>query len=270
MTTWSQVRLVPRLASLGLRKPRNPNTGWEHYWAGVQVTGATGDVLWDSGSDREMQGYLPLLAAHFDPALPIVDLGCGNGRFTRWLAPHFPFAVGLDLSEAAVRRARSESADLPHVAFRAVDVTAPGVGAALAAEFGEVNVFIRGVLHVLARAAQRRLADNVGPMLGERGRVLLAETDFPGSGLDYLVHLGATPGYLPGPLERAIRHLPKPGRFGAAQLHACFPDQDWQTLAHGKSVIEAVAMHGDTQPERIPGYLAVLANRNNGAAGLPR
>lgn len=46
-------------------------------------------------------------ATHADPALPVVDVGCGNGRFTRALAAR---SVGTDLSANAGARAREESA----------------------------------------------------------------------------------------------------------------------------------------------------------------
>jgi 2-polyprenyl-3-methyl-5-hydroxy-6-metoxy-1,4-benzoquinol methylase len=34
--------------------------------------------------------YLPYISGYLDPALPVVDVGCGNGRYTRWLASRFP------------------------------------------------------------------------------------------------------------------------------------------------------------------------------------
>ncbi|NED05056.1 class I SAM-dependent methyltransferase, partial [Streptomyces sp. SID6648] len=49
--------------------------------------------------------------AHFephltDPALPLIDLSCGNGTQTRYLAERFPHVVGADLSAAALEHAR--------------------------------------------------------------------------------------------------------------------------------------------------------------------
>ena len=51
----------------------------------------------------------PYISRYLDPALPVVDVGSGNGRCTRWLASRFPAAVGVDVASAAVTRARDES-----------------------------------------------------------------------------------------------------------------------------------------------------------------
>lgn len=271
---WDRISILPRVARLGSRAPGNATVGWGDYWAGVQQTGAGGEVLWDSGSRPELDSYLPLLLPHLDRSLPMVDVGCGNGRFSRWLADYFPTVLGIDLSPAAIRHAEAETAGSHGgaeagtaggrgaVTFRSGDLTEPGTGADLATELGEVNVFVRGVFHVLAPAAQLQLASNIGAMLGRRGRLFLTETNFPGGSLDYLISLGATAAGIPAPLERAIVHLPKPGAFGQPGRRRCFPAASWDTVSDGRTTIQAVAMHpGQSDPEAIPGYFAVLACR---------
>jgi len=125
---------------------------------------------------------------------------------------------------------------------------------------GECNVFVRGVFHVLGRAAQLSLVENLGPLVGVRGRLFLAETNFPGSQLAYLAHLGATPWRIPATLERAIADLPKPGHFGHCELRGCFPEAEWKIITAGDTTIETVPMRGGTDPEVIPGYYALLAH----------
>ena len=39
----------------------------------------------------------------------VLDIGCGNGRQTRFLARHFQKVVGVDISAAAVELARRET-----------------------------------------------------------------------------------------------------------------------------------------------------------------
>lgn len=181
--------LIPRLIRLSSAAPKDPLTAWDQYWGGnVRSTGATGDVLWDSGSAHELNGYLPTLK-QLDPTLPIVDVGCGNGSFTRLLAQHFPHALGgLDYSANAVDRARQEAAGITTASFAVCDMTAPGAEEAVATALeaagwagGDANVFIRGVLHVLDRSGQSALAANLLPVVGSRGGVFLAETNFPGT-----------------------------------------------------------------------------------------
>ncbi|SDX17019.1 Methyltransferase domain-containing protein [Arthrobacter sp. yr096] len=258
--------LIPRLIRLSSAAPKDPRTAWDQFWGNIRSTGATGDVLWDSGSDHELNGYLPKLA-HLDPALPVVDVGCGNGSFTRLLAQHFPHALGLDYSANAVDRARQEAADITTASFAVCDMTAPDAAQTVATALqesgwtGDANVFIRGVLHVLDRDGRSALAANLLPVVGTRGSVFLAETNFPGTPVDYVSHLGATRKSIPGPLEWAIRGLPMPGRFGAKQRAKAFPTADWNLVEEGSASIETRPLSNPSAPDVIPGYYALLRAR---------
>jgi len=253
--------LIPRVARLSARTPKVPLVGWNHYWSRIRRTGVGGDVLWDTGDLDEIATYVPLLRKHLDPSLPLIDVGCGNGRFTRQLAAEYAPIIGLDLSPNAVALAQSESANIPHLNFRVLDLTVPGSTAGLAAECGPVNVFVRGVFHILSPADRVAMARNLLPLVGSRGRVFLAETNFRGSSLGYLESLGAKARSIPEPLERAIRDLPRPGRFGAEERAATFSATDWELLDDGPTVIQTIPLRGPTEPETIPGYYAVLAPR---------
>lgn len=260
--SWRKFLIIPKVISLQRRAPREVGTRWNEYWASVRQTGAHGDVLWDADSPREAQRYLSLLRQHSDMSLPIIDVGCGNGRLTRMLADTFPFALGVDLAPNAVTRAAEESHGIGNLAFRSLDMTAPAVGQQLAAELGDANVFVRGVFHVLDRSARQTMAANLRDLLGVRGTLLLAETDFPGSSLDYLEQLGATPTHLPRPLERAIAAgIPQPTRFGNVEFAGCFPADQWQPLVTEATVIGTVPMRGMDDPGTVPGFLAVLRAR---------
>ncbi|MEV7606287.1 class I SAM-dependent methyltransferase [Paenarthrobacter sp. NPDC089322] len=263
LSAFRKYLLIPRLIRLSSGAPKDPQTAWDQYWGNVRSTGATGDVLWDSGSAHELEGYLPKLA-HLDPSLPVVDVGCGNGSFTRQLAQRFPHALGLDYSENAVERARQESCEIPTTSFAVCDMTAPDAAQTVETALeavgmaGDANVFIRGVLHVLDRKGRSALAANLLPVVGKRGGVFLAETNFRGTPVDYVSHLGATRHYIPAPLEWAIRGLPMPGRFGPAQRAKAFPTTDWNLLDEGSASIETRPLSNPSSPDVIPGYYAVL------------
>ena len=258
--------LIPRLIRLSSAAPKDPLTAWDRYWGNVRSTGATGDVLWDSGSSHELEGYLPKFA-RMDQSLPVVDVGCGNGSFTRLLAQHFPHALGLDYSANAVDRARQESGDITTASFAVCDMTAPDAARTVVTALeaagwtGDANVFIRGVLHVLDSKGRAALAANLLPVVGSRGSVFLAETNFPGTPVDYVSHLGATRDSIPAPLEWAIKGLPMPGRFGAAQRAKAFPTADWNLLEEGATSIETRPLSNPSDPDLIPGYFALLRAR---------
>jgi SAM-dependent methyltransferase len=268
---WRRLLLVAHVAWLARRSPRDVDSRWDRFWAGVSATGDGGDVLWDASDPGEAGRYVDLLAAHADPARPVVDLGCGNGRFTRALATRFPRTVGVDASPQAIERARAESGPVSGPVsgsagpeFRVVDLDAPGSGRALAAELGPCTAFVRGVLHALDPPSRIRFADNTADLVGAGGIVLVAETNHQGSLLGYLESLGGGPRGLPPPLARAIATgIPRPSRFGTAELDASFPADRWErVLVDDDTRIATVPMHvGERRYEGVPGYVALLRRR---------
>lgn len=233
---------------------------WDRYWAGIRTTGPGGEVLWDSGSEHEFEGYRAILAQYLDPTLPVVDVGCGHGSFTRSLAGIFSEAVGVDIAAHAISRAAADSAALPNVRFEVRDMTAAGAAAGLVPG-PSANIFVRGVLHVLAPADQAALAANLRVLAGPQGSVFLAETNFAGNPVQYVSHLGATRRRIPAPLERAIRELPMPGHFGPAQREKAMPAADWELVRDGAVTIETNPATGVAEQSRVPGYFAVLRPR---------
>lgn len=264
---WQKYLMAPRLIRLARSAPKNRPVAWERYWAGITATGSGGEVLWDSGTDREFLGYKDVLLRHFDPELPVVDVGCGDGSFTRVLAGVFPEVIGVDISRHAVDRARAEPV-LPDpdgrggkVTYEVRDMTAPGAAAGLAGGTG-ANVFIRGLLHVLYRDDQAALAENLRVLTGSGGAVFLVETNFRGSPISYASHLGATLRSIPAPLERAIRALPMPGHFGPKERRRALPPAMWELLEEGPATIETHPLTGMAGRNSVPGYYAVLRRPN--------
>ena len=259
---WKRIFIAAHVLRLRRRAPREVGGRWEQFWAGVRATGDGGDVLWDASDPAEAARYLDLLAEHADPALPVVDVGCGNGRFTRALAGRFPEAVGVDLSPAAVALATAESAGTPGVTFRALDMTEPGAGHVLRDDVGgDANVFVRGVLHVLDAPARRRMADNIGTLVGARGRVLIGETNHRGHPL--ALPGTARRGPARAPVRARPRHLDRhPGALGVRRRRArsVFPPRDWRRLlVDAEAAITTIPLSTPQTHDTIPGYVAVLA-----------
>jgi len=268
--SWRRFLLVPRLALTGTRRAPPPEAAWEAYWRDVGTTGPDGEVLWDGAGEGELAWWRSVARRYLDAALPVVDVGCGNGRLSRLLAADHPTVVGLDVSPAAVERARRESEGLADVSFRVCDVTAEGVGRALAAELGPADVVVRGVFHVLDRQARRRAAAELADVLGDRGTLLLLETNWQGDLLGYLEHLGGRRGRLPGALARLVDYrLPRPSAFGPRELAETFPAPAWTTVASGPVEIVPVRGLGPASGRTIPGFSAVLRATGPAARGDP-
>jgi hypothetical protein len=266
-----KLRLLPTLIRSGLRAPGGGAArAWEHYWGGISQTGSAGDVLWDGASAAELSFCHDTAERYLDRTLPLIDLGTGNGRYARALSASFPSLLGIDLAPSAVERARLESADYPNVSFRAADATLPDFGRALAGEIGPANVFIRGVFHVLDAPRQRALQSNIAQLLGERGVLLLLETAFSGSALDYLQFLGARDGMLPAEVQRCIESgLPTPRCFGVSEFDQLFPVREWTRLACGPADVHARGMRPGATVHVIPGFFAAVrrAPAPNASAG---
>jgi SAM-dependent methyltransferase len=267
MVWWRRVFAVPHVIRLSRRAPRAGTDRWDNFWSAVTATGDGGDVLWDAGGTEEVRHYLDLLAAHADRQLPIVDIGCGNGRFARALAARFPTVLGVDRSPAAVARARFETADSDGatpaaITFRALDMTEPGSGSLVRDELGgDAHVFVRGVFHVLDGAARRAAAENIAALVRDRGVVLLAETNHRGHRLGYLERLGAGPRGIPPALARAIASgIPVPLPFGEAELDDCFPPERWRRMViETDATIITVPSSPSGVGDRLPGLVALLS-----------
>lgn len=275
---WRRARIVPHVVRLTRRAPRGATATWDGFWTTVTATGDGGDVLWDTDDPQEARHYLDLFTSHADLRLPVVDVGCGNGRFTRALAAPFPAALGVDVSPAALDRARLETTGsgvdgdpaAPPITYRTWDVTGPGAGSALRDRLGgDANVFVRGVFHVLGAAARREAAANVAALVGDRGLVLVAETNHRGRRLDYLESLGAGPRGIPPALAKVIASgLAAPLAFGRPELDDCFPPQRWRTVVSDTgATITTVASRTSGVRAALPGFVALLAPRSAGDAG---
>jgi SAM-dependent methyltransferase len=254
--------LIPQLVWLSARAPRDQGKAWDRFWSGIQRTGADGDVLWDAASSEELDAVLARVLRHMDRTLPVVDLGCGNGRFSRLLAPHFPKVLGVDVSAHAIERAKAESRDIENVSYRVLDASAQSAGRTLADELGEANVYMRGVFHVFDARERTRAVANLRAVMGKRGVVYCAETNYEGDPLDQLVAQGATPTTMPEPLRKCIAAGIKPPRhFGEAQLGEFFPNAEWDVLESGPITMHGVPLTTSGRVEEIPSFYAVVRSR---------
>ena len=68
--------------------------------------------------------FLALLATEGIDGARALDVGCGSGRLTLWLAPRVKHAVGLERDAGALREARrlAGAAGVPNVEFHEADV----------------------------------------------------------------------------------------------------------------------------------------------------
>ncbi len=93
------------------------NAKW--YIATIRVDQSDDDFYRTGGP--EVQKFVlsdPLLTRHRDlKTQRLLEIGCGIGRMSRHLAPHFAEVHSTDVSGEMVRQARERLADLPNVTF---------------------------------------------------------------------------------------------------------------------------------------------------------
>lgn len=154
----------------------NYRGNWESYWS--ETSDAPGEAIWDSDPSLTAEPHSTLLLPHADPARPIVDLGCGNGTQTRYLATRFVRAIGVDLSHAAVEHARRAAGDAP-VEFEQLDLTDSDGVKALHDRLGDCNVYMRAVIHQSEPAARPAVAAAVATLIGSAGRAFVVELTPP-------------------------------------------------------------------------------------------
>ncbi|MGW7661151.1 class I SAM-dependent methyltransferase [Streptomyces sp. NPDC054756] len=212
---------------------------WEGFWS--EAPEEQGAVFWDAEPALTAARHLPLLEPHLTaPDLVMIDLGCGNGTQTRFLADRFPRVVGADLSAAALDHARRAD-PAGQAAYRLLDVVDKTEVQTLHAEFGDANLYVRGVLHQAEPGDRQAMADALATLAGERGRVLLVEPSEAAKRV--LMGLAQGPAGPPPKLAPVLRHGIAPGEVSDDALTGYLRSAGLDVLASGTLPL-ATTEHG--------------------------
>jgi SAM-dependent methyltransferase len=267
MELLKSVRLLSNVLFYRLKwgDPGKVDRHWENYWRSIDKTGRGGQVLWDNEPERasveDQQRFKPLI---LDPSLPLLDFGCGNGRQTRFLATQFDRVVGTDVSPSAITIARQETPAELKIEYRVIDGLKPEDARAFHDEFGDVNIYMRTVMHVLQDADKPRFAENLAILLGERGTLYQIELSL--CALDYFRTLpGDSPSGLPSHVHNVIRTGATSVGFDPIQRPRVYPDSKWQVVSHGDDVTINTVPLGHGEEGRVPANYFILRTRRNGA-----
>ncbi|MCA6090785.1 methyltransferase domain-containing protein [Streptomyces sp. SCA3-4] len=225
-------------------------TAWEGFWGAT--SGAPGEAIWDSDPVLTDDPCLELLAPHADATLPVVDVGCGNGTRTRWLAGRFPRAVGVDLSRTAVDLARR--ADPKGLAvYEQLDVVDAAAVESLRERLGgDGNVHMRGVIHQCDPQDRAPVAAAVAHLTGTRGRALVVE--LTRAAAESLHHLTQTPAGPPPKLRRVLQHDLRPADAPDGEVPRLLRASGLQILAEGETTLAMTEHHPDGRRIDLPGH----------------
>ena len=230
-------------------------TSWESFWS--TSTGAPGEIFWDADPAHAAQQDLALFQGYADPQLPLIDLGCGNGTQTRFLADHFARVIGTEISPAAIEIARTKHA-APNVSYRVLDVLSPDDAQALHEEIGDANLYMRAVLHQLSPADHATAIQSIERLLGRKGVLYLVELSSAAE--PYFAQLIKQYG-LPTGLARVFQHEITPGMVNENDLDVLFPPDRFTLLRTGQSHIHTVHTLPTGEVAKVPAFYAVFQRR---------
>ncbi|MET7766731.1 class I SAM-dependent methyltransferase [Streptomyces sp. NPDC005355] len=220
---------------------------WESYWRNTSDT--PGEAIWDADPSLTAAPHLELLTPHMDPSLPIVDLGCGNGTQTRYLASRFERALGVDLSSAAVEHARR--ADTEGAAeFRQLNLTDAAGVRELHDRLGDVNVYMRAVIHQSDAPDRRPVAEAVAELVGQRGRAFVAELTEESKTV--LGELAQGPDGPPPKLRRVLDHGLRPADAADTEVPELLAAVGLDVLAEGPTALAQTERWADGSRVELP------------------
>lgn len=243
--------------------PREYDKHWEKFWATVGRTGRDGEVVWDAAVDVAAAEDLPRFQSYMDRSVPILDLGCGNGRQSRYLAKYFDKVIGADVAPSAIDIARKETTEETNVEYRVLDATVPEQAEAFHREFGDVNVYIRTVMHVIQKVDRPKFVQSLRTLLGETG--VLYQIELSSQALNYFRSLSAKGKMdLPPLIERVVEHGVVPVGFDAEEREGLFPESQWELLNEASGVtVKTIPISGG-QEGTVPASYLIVRNRMAG------
>ncbi|MEV7676601.1 class I SAM-dependent methyltransferase [Streptomyces sp. NPDC088752] len=207
---------------------------WEDYWQKTfLLTKPDQDAqsIWDIDVDRAAIRDYHRFIGDADQSLPLLDLGCGNGLQTQTLAQLYTgdHVIGADVSEAAVNLAALRFG-APGLEYRTLDVLDRAAVEAFHAEFGDVNLYIRTLLHFISADSRPMFVDAVETLLGQQGTLYLWELGerAPAYFSSWIERNG-----MPRDLERVLTSGVRPGSVTREQINELFPEGRFTRLRDG-------------------------------------
>ncbi|WAL98890.1 class I SAM-dependent methyltransferase [Streptomyces sp. Je 1-369] len=230
---------------------------WDGFWR--EAPDEEGAVFWDAEPVLTAGLHLALFEPHMTAVgLPVVDLGCGNGTQTRFLADRFPRVLGVDLSAAALDHARrADPAD--QVDFRELDAVEKSEAEQLHAEIGDANIYMRGVLHQCDPADRQPLLDSIATLLGERGRAFVVEPSE--AARPVLMGLAQGPAGPPPKLAPIFAHGLAPAEVADASVGSYVEAAGLVVVASGELPLTTTEFTSDGTRIELPSRWLVVGRR---------
>ncbi|MBR9919593.1 MAG: class I SAM-dependent methyltransferase [Bacteroidetes bacterium] len=228
---------------------------WDQYY--IRTYGSKKKALWDVPAEEAVGTDYTYFSSHLPSDLPILDLGCGTGTQSVFLSKHFPRVLGVDVSAEAVRIAQSKQHP-DNIEFGVLDITDEAAVAQISAKMGDLNIYMRGVLHQILDEHLPAFQSAVKKLLGNRGRMYCVEVS-DGIRDHFRVENGKF-SELPERLRQVfISNLPPKG-VSLEKLNHFFPKAYFQVISSGDAKLQTNLKYAGGEAIYIPAVFTLLEN----------
>lgn len=222
---------------------------WEAFWGDLPE--GAGRAFWDCPAAEGVASHADMFLRYFDPAIPLLDLGCGNGTQTSYLAQLFGRVIGADIATAALDKARRQNA-APNIEYTVLDVLDEAAVSQFHDRFGDVNIYLSGVLHQLPLANRVPCVRHLAILAGHHGCVF--DQELTPASYTYMQELMAdTRNDLPK-LDRVSAYfgIGLQPAAGEAKLETLFADNGFTVLDSGDLLLHTTEKLADGSGLDLP------------------
>lgn len=190
-----------------------------------------GSPLWAVEPADSVATDLGIFSESLSGALPIIDLGCGRGEISAYLATHYSKVLGLDASGVAIDHARKNHGS-ENLVFEVLDATDIEAARLIHDLHGDCNLYMRGMLHQIRDVDIPKFQQVLSILMGKTGILYFIEV--AESIKSFKEELISSEGQIPEPLKKVfISNLPPKG-LSVNSLEKYFPKTSYRIISFGE------------------------------------
>lgn len=233
---------------------------WDQYYLNT-YSKRKEKALWDVDADLAAALDLAAMQTYFQHPLPILDLGCGTGQQTAFLATKFERAVGVDVSSEAIKIAQKNYESQINARFEVLDVTDTTGAVKLQQAEGYFNVYMRGLLHQIKEHDLPSFHQVMATLLGKHGRLFCVEV---GTNIRAYFQQSSTPfSKLPARMQQVFLSNLPPRGLSTKNVQEYFPPDQFRILDHGEDALRTNLKFQDGSSIEIPAIFVAIELKTN-------
>jgi len=232
----------------------NYQTNWDQYYQRTYRLQKK-KALWDVNSALAVEDDFRLFSPYFDSAMPIIDLGCGTGTQSVFLAKHYPKVLGVDVAAEAITVAKA-NIDEANIEFDTLDVTDFKKAEQIHQVYGDTNLYMRGVLHQILEEDLPSFRQTIKTLMGKNGKMYCIEVS--DQIRTYFDKSEGNFSRLPKRMQQVfISNLPPKG-LSIDRINTYFPAEEFDVKTSGDTKLNTNIQFSDQEPIFIPAVHVIL------------